>query len=210
MSYADQSYWAGRFDMMYYKYIEVMLRCVAPQAESLVDIGSGNSPYLEWFDWIPERVSFDIRTPYQSATVKGIQGNIYKHDFKRKFDVCTCLQVLEHVEDPTSFVERLWSCSDLLMISVPYKWPEGKTKGHLHDPVDLELLTSWFGRKPNYQLVVSEPFLGQKGRRLIAIFDADQSKVFASAVWRGRRVIEAAPKPALQIPDNDVDRDDEE
>jgi hypothetical protein len=65
---------------------------------------------------------------------------------------------------------------DLLMVSVPYKWPAGHLKCHVNDPVDLDSLAEWFGRKPNYHIVVREPFTGRIGTRLIALYDADDPK----------------------------------
>jgi hypothetical protein len=67
-------------------------------------------------------------------------------------------------------------------------WPEGKTRGHLQDPVDERKLIEWAGRIPNYIQIVDEPFETTKARRLFAIFDtADQSRLFDSSVKTNRR-----------------------
>lgn len=188
MSYADGRYWAGRSDLLYYQYFRMIIRCVGKDAGSMIDIGSGNAPYLEWFDWIGKRVSVDIRTPYRSATVEGIKGDIHKLAFPEKFDICTCMQVMEHVPEAGLFAQRLLELGKLLVVSVPYKWPAGKTNGHIHDPVDLDKLTTWFGRKPNYSQIVKEPFTGSKGRRLIALYDpADPEKEFGASYFHQRR-----------------------
>ena len=73
-----------------------------------IDVGTGNSPYLEWFEWIDRRVSLDIANPYQSDAVTGVTGNVLDVELGQKFDLCTCLQVLEHVPDPGAFARRLF------------------------------------------------------------------------------------------------------
>lgn len=179
-TYTSQAYWNKRADMLYYRYVDYIIRAVGVNAKSMVDVGTGNCPYLEWFDWIDERVSVDIRQPYSSPTVKGVQGDIHKLTFDKKFDLCTCLQVMEHVPDATAFGRRLLTLADLVVVSVPYKWPTfpKTTKGHVHDPVDYEKLTSWMGRKANYHQVVKEPFSNTKSQRLIAIYDRDPERKF--------------------------------
>lgn len=169
---------------MYYKYFRYIIGCIGREAGSLIDVGSGNAPYLEWFDWIPERISVDIRHPYSSKNVLGVEGDIRKLDFSEIFDLCTCMQVLEHIDDPEPFASRLLELGKLLLISVPYKWPEGKTPGHVNDPVDGSVLKKWFHRTPNYQIVVREPFLNERAR-LFAIYDAgDPKRKFGSAIRR--------------------------
>jgi SAM-dependent methyltransferase len=187
MDYADGAYWRDRADLLYYQYFRYIVRCIGSTASSIIDVGSGNAPYLEWFDWIPERVSVDLRTPYSSATVRGIEGNIMALDLPR-FDLCTCLQVLEHVPEPAAFAHRLLELGALVLISVPFNWPEGSSPNHVNDPVDIAKVSAWFGLTPNYHLVVHEPFSGPKGARLFALFDvANPKRRFGTQVRHGRR-----------------------
>ena len=168
---------------MYYHYFRYIVECIGSKAESMIDVGSGNVPYLDWFDWIPKRVSIDINFPYSSASVEGIQGNILEMDFPEKFDICSCMQVLEHIPNPESFCARLMEMGKIVLISVPHKWPLGVCRHHVNDPVDVHSLTRWFGRKPNYHLVVREPFRSQSGERLFAIFDpADPERKFGTNI----------------------------
>lgn len=187
-AYASGSYWAKRSDMLYYRYVDFIVRTVAAEADSLIDVGTGGCPYLEWFDWIPERVSFDLRHPYRSETVTGVAGDLLTHRFERRFDVCTCLQVLEHVPDAAPFAQRLQEIARRVIVSVPLNWPAGATVGHVHDPVTEEKLQGWMGRAPNYAIAVREPFQGRKGQRLIAIYDEDPDRRFGPDATKGRRV----------------------
>lgn len=203
MGYADGSYWRERSDLLYYQYMRYIIRCIGANAGSIIDVGSGNSPYLEWFDWIPEKFSVDLRTPYSSEAVESITGNILDLKFDRKYDICTCLQVLEHVRAPERFARRLFDLSDLVLISVPHQWPAGSVKRHVNDPVALKDVVRWFGRKPNYHLIVHEPFLRQHGERLFAIFNvAEPEKSYGKEVRNQRRPLPAEPagSPASHDP----------
>lgn len=184
--YESGSYWRNRSDLIYYRYIEYIMRVVARDSTSMVDVGSGNSPYLEWFDWINDKRSVDIRVPYQSDTVQGIQGDIHELSFDKKFDLCTCFQVLEHVPDATNFARRLQELADTVIVSVPYKWPRNSTKGHVHDPVTYEKLTAWMGREANYQIIAREPFRNQKHERLIAVYATDLARRYGSSDIKSR------------------------
>ena len=180
-NYSSGGYFRTRNNLLYYDNFYFIMRCIAAESKSLIDVGSGNSPYLEWFDWIPRRVSVDIRSPYSSPNVEGIKGDIHKLEFTERFDICSCLQVIEHVPEPQAFARRLLTLGNLLLLSVPYKWPLGHTAGHLHDPIDEELVQSWFGVKPNWSLLVQEPFLASKGQRMFFLFDpADYLRKFGA------------------------------
>jgi len=188
--YKTGRYWIARSDLVYYQYIKMIIRCIGQDANSLIDVGTGNSPYLEWFDWIDEKVSVDIRVPYESKTVKGIQGNILDMSFNHKFNICTCFQVIEHIAEPIPFAQRLMELGELLLVSVPYEWPRGSASGHVNDPVTYEKLFTWFGREANWSLVVQEPFAGVIGRRLFALYDiGNPERKFGWANWRNRRPI---------------------
>jgi hypothetical protein len=164
-------YWEKRSHLIYYRYIEQIVRGLASNAMSMIDVGSYKTPNLELFDWIPIRHSLDIAQPYQSATVKGIKADFLSFQPERTYDISICLQVLEHIPDAARFAMKLFEVSAAVLISVPYKWPAGSHKDHVHDPVDLDKLVSWIGRMPDYHLVVTEPLnLSPKARRLIAYF----------------------------------------
>ncbi|WP_170606523.1 class I SAM-dependent methyltransferase [Ruegeria arenilitoris] len=175
-NYQSGNYWEARSDLIYYRYVDYVVRVLGAEASSLIDVGTGNCPYLEWFPWIGRRVSIDISSPYVSNNVEGIEANVLNYQFKERFDLCLCLQVLEHVPDPISFSRRLLEIADLVVITVPFQWPEGQTKGHLNDPVDLKKLTKWVGRSPNFSTVIAEPFRFKKHERLLAIYDVNLPK----------------------------------
>lgn len=173
--YKSGRYWQNRMDLMYYSYLDYIVRTVGRDARSMIDIGTASCPYLEWFDWIPERTSFDMAEPYQSSGVKGIQGDFLEYDFgKNRYDIATCLQVLEHVPNVFPFARKLLEISDIVVVSVPFKWPKTAADDHVHDPINYKKLSRWMGREANYRQVISEPFRGAVGKRLVAIYEADR------------------------------------
>jgi hypothetical protein len=137
--------------------------------KSLIDVGSAGCPYLDWFEFIPERTSLDLRKPYQAEGVVSIKGDFLAWEPPGRYDLVTCLQVLEHVPDAAGFAQKLLSIGDVVIVSVPYKWPAGRSKHHVHDPVDEAKMQSWFGRAPNFSYVCREvhaPIL-----RLIQVYE---------------------------------------
>jgi hypothetical protein len=144
-------------------------------------------PFLEWLPWIEERVSLDREIPYESPRVKGITADFFSFQPASRYDLTTCLQVMEHVPEAGRFGRKLLDVSRHLVVSVPYKWG-GKVPGHVNDPVDLDKLNSWMGREPNYHLVVAEPFLSRYAQRLIAYYDVDDpSRQVSLDDYRARR-----------------------
>jgi hypothetical protein len=169
--YASGRYWRKRSHLLYYQAVRQIVDELGTPGASILDVGSGNSPYLDWFDWAGERISVDIRVPYRSEKVHGLQADILTYDFDKMYDICMCLQVLEHIPDPTPFARRLFELGRVVVVSVPFKWPRGHVKGHLHDPVDHPKLQRWMGCRPDYQLVVTEPLQRRCSARLIGIYD---------------------------------------
>lgn len=182
-----RAYWGERADLLYYQYVYFVCRVVGRDANSALDVGSRGTPYLEWLDWIEERVSIDLEIPYSSQDVTGIKADFFDFEPGRKFDLTTCLQVLEHVPDVEQFGKKLLDISEHLVVSVPYLW-SGNVPGHVNDPVSLKKLNHWMGRPPNYHIVVAEPFLTRNYRRLIAYYDvADASRRISLPERRARQ-----------------------
>jgi hypothetical protein len=168
---AYTNYTANRKNFLYYEYVDVLVRGLAHDAKSLIDIGSHDIPLIESFDWIADRVTLDIRKPYSSANVRGIQADFFSFVPPKRYDFALCLQVLEHIEDAEAFAQKLLTVADRALVSVPYKWPAGASAYHCQDPVDETKITQWFRRKPDYSLVVMEPLHRRtKARRWIGYF----------------------------------------
>lgn len=170
-------YWKKRQTLIYYQYVSLIVRAVAGNATSAIDVGSSNTSIIESFDWIPEKYALDKRNPYSSDKVVGIKHDFFKFQPPKKYDLALCLQVLEHVPDAAVFAQKLFAIADAVLISVPFQWPKGGCKFHIHDPVDSAKLRSWTNRKPDYHIVVRELLTYSKNsRRLIAYYHPANQK----------------------------------
>ncbi|MCZ0703688.1 SAM-dependent methyltransferase [Natronobacillus azotifigens] len=173
-----ENYWPERSNMIYYQYINLIVKALARDCNSLLDVGSNKANYIEEFDWIEDRTTIDIDAPYFSKNVKGIKQDFIDFTINDKFDFVTCLQVLEHVPNPDKFAQKLFEMSDRVLISVPYMWPENSTEGHIQDPVDYDKLKKWTRREPLYSIVVEEPLDDtQKSKRLICYYTQESTKI---------------------------------
>jgi hypothetical protein len=152
---AAPDYWQKRRDANYLQRVAKFVQAVGGDATSILDVGSNRCPYLDWFEWIPRRVSVDLEAPYSSPSVEGITADFLAWQTKEQFDLCLCLQVLEHVPDAGVFSRKLLASARQVIVSVPYLW-SGSCKYHVHDPVDDEKIAAWFGREPDVSIVVTE------------------------------------------------------
>lgn len=187
-------YWDRRADSLYLQYVYFLARVVATEARSVIDVGSNGCPYVEWLDWIPRKLSVDLARPYVSPGVEGRTGDFLTLELGESFDLGLCLQVLEHVPEVTAFARKLLATTPHLIVSVPYRWEPGQ-EDHVHDPVDEAKLAAWFGRQPNYRLIVREPFF--KKKRMIAYFDREHPtrKITKPEVHRRRPSVLLARVP---------------
>jgi tetratricopeptide (TPR) repeat protein len=171
------TYWHDRTGMMYYQYIDILVRAFANNANNILDVGTANTQYIENFYWIKDKYTLDIKNPYKSPNVKAIEIDFLEYQPEKKFDFVTCLQVLEHIQDVREFSQKLLEVSDKLLISVPFKWPANAEEEHIHDPIDLDKVTEWMGREPSYHLIVEEPVRNPKvakSKRLICYFQREK------------------------------------
>lgn len=164
---AAGSYWEQRSHFAYYRVARSLAQEIAPRARSILDVGSNGCPHLDWFEHAERKVSVDLVTPYCGPGVEAVTADFFRYATNERFDVCLCLQVLEHVANPSAFARKLLSLADHVIASVPYRWPAGKCVAHLHDPVDEAKMREWFGREPNLSIIVEEEKKRSASKRLI-------------------------------------------
>jgi hypothetical protein len=162
-------YWEQRKNLVYYHVLKVMTTDISRRSSSMIDVGSNGCPYLDWFPHITHRTSIDLSAPYIAEGIKSLRGDFLSWKPDRKYDVVTCFQVLEHVPPVEEFAKKLLSIGRVAVVSVPYRWPAGRTKGHVNDPVDELKLLKWFGRPPNYQYLCREVMTSLS--RLVQVYD---------------------------------------
>jgi len=168
----DQS-WESRKHYLYYRKVRVYSEVFAPDAQSVLDVGSRDSKYLLDFNWIPQKTVVDKEKVYQHPGVESILADFMEHEFDRQFDLVLCLQVLEHLYDPGPFAQKLLSLGRVVIISVPYRWPKvSTTTDHVQDPVDEKKVRRWMGRAPVYSSSVKD----KSSKRWIGVYFSDGTK----------------------------------
>jgi len=153
-------YWSDRQHLKYYELVREWMG----SGESVADIGSRDTPVATWgrFD---RRYAVDLRLMPDLPNVECVQADFMTWAPPERLSLVTCLQVLEHVEDPSAFLRRCLSMATRVIVSVPYRWPKGREKHHLHDPVSENDVERWAGRQPWQSAVVRDRF-----RRLVCEF----------------------------------------
>ena len=156
------TYWEQRRhrNRNYYNQTTEFVRKYAANATSMIDIGNGGCEYIYDWNWISEKTVLDIGGEIYSLndSVKKVQEDFLAWKPACKYDLVTCLQILEHMQDPVPFVKKLREIQgDILIVSLPYMWPASKAPDeHKHDPMDLEMIHSWLGENPLEEKIVAE------------------------------------------------------
>ena len=162
-------YWESRCGLRYYARCRQMLESLGPR-ESILDVGPMDTPVAAWGQF--ERrytVGPDARKPIDGvAAIIGLWPDV-ADSMQLPVDVATCLQVIEHLHETLSFAAALFDAArELVIISVPYKWPRGACAYHVHDPIDESKLARLVGREPTRFEIVREP---DGWHRLIAMYE---------------------------------------
>jgi SAM-dependent methyltransferase len=170
----QKQYWAARKDMLYYREVLRLARLHAPQARSVIDVGSMNTQFILQLQSIPFKVSLDLHKHGRLRGVTNIRADFTTWYPDRSYDLVLCLQVLEHLDDPAGFIQRLLACGKKVIISVPYKWPLGHDLDHVQDPIDEAKLAHWIGRPWIDQSIAKEPNDGLE--RIVVVLDGAPSR----------------------------------
>jgi hypothetical protein len=157
-------YYNTRKTMNYYKHVLELLHALP--LKSILDVGARRSPILESVAHVPDRVSLDKLPITSPHGIRHITHDFYTWTPDKQYDIVTCLQVLEHLDHPKEFAQKLFQVSKRVLLSVPYKWKKGECKYHVQDPVTLAKVTAWVGRRPTAHVIVED----NGKRRLICYY----------------------------------------
>lgn len=161
------TFYQQRRQLGYYQLTRSWLDSLGPR-ESILDVGCWDSPVATWGDF-RRRYTVDTR---DRPELPGVTKMIatwpeVAATLRDPVSVVTCLQVIEHILDVQPFVEALFAVADqYVVISVPYCWPAGMCRYHVHDPIDEAKLAWMTRRKPWRTLLATE-----KPARMLAIYE---------------------------------------
>ena len=85
------------------------------------------------------------------------------------FDLVLCSEVVEHIATPRSFVRKLLAVGDVVVLSVPYRWPscDNTRCHHLQNQITRDKIATWAGRQPLAYDIVEE---ASGERRIICVY----------------------------------------
>ena len=158
------SYYEKRKAFKYYQKVQSMLFKLP--FTSILDVGSRKSPVMEHMDSSIYKAMLDIKPMPAQPGIHMITADFYKWKPDREYDIALCLQVLEHLDRPKEFVQKLFQVAPTVIISVPYKWAKGDCKYHVQDPINEHKIFSWTGREPDEKHIITD---GGK-RRIICLY----------------------------------------
>jgi SAM-dependent methyltransferase len=157
--YSRGAYHDKRRNLLYYKAVNDLATRYGRTASSVIDIGCMDARFVNSLNWISSRVALDLHSipiTFRTLNVKRIRTDFLSFETSQKYDLVLCLQVLEHLDDPHAFAHKLLAIGHKVIISVPYKWPQGFCQYHVQDPVDEDKLMSWIQREWIEKVIVTE------------------------------------------------------
>jgi trans-aconitate methyltransferase len=159
------AYYESRKSMNYYRMVLALIQSL--NYRTVVDVGSRRSPVLEQLPASKERVTLDRLAVRSPPGIRHIVADFTTWVPDKRYDLVLCLQVLEHLDEPAAFLQKLFATGEDVIVSVPYRWKKGACKYHLQDPVTLSKVVGWAGgRKPGGYWIVEDNGL----KRLICLF----------------------------------------
>jgi hypothetical protein len=167
-------YWKKRKNLLYYKKILEICSKILEDNEnySVIDFGCHNTELI--FDLkCNNKFLLDKDNYYKEEqkkiitekNIKFLKQSIYDVKYENEFDICLCLQTLEHLENPQKAFEIIHkSSSKYTIISLPYKW--GECKYHTHHHISEELTKEWTQIDPTESYIIKDKNL----ERIINIY----------------------------------------
>jgi SAM-dependent methyltransferase len=157
-------YWKKRKNDLYYQMIVKICSNLIKENEnySIIDYGCCDTEVI--FDLkCKNKFLLDLNNNYSEKqkqiilekNIKFIRDSIMSIKWQNKFDICLCLQTIEHLDDPRKAFENIHKSSKkYTIISLPYKWAEFKS--HKHNHIDEEIIKEWTQIEPNESFIVRD------------------------------------------------------
>jgi hypothetical protein len=154
-------YWKERRDHVLYQMVKTLAHGYAPEGRSVLDVGCHTSSFIFELDWFSDRTVADLpKLEAHWKKVKGVKfvsGDFLKSEFNQTFDLVLCTQVVEHLDDPKPFIQKLLSLGKTIIVSTTYEVPQGACKYHVQDPISAEKFQSWFDTEFTATSIIRQP-----------------------------------------------------
>lgn len=155
MAQTVEEYVNVRKDLVYYRVARRIIKILSGNKKTILDVGSAGIDLMSDVNF-KERYSISLFGAINNEKVTGYEMDFFNYKPDKKFDIVTCMQVIEHIKDARLFTQKLLQTGNVTLISLPYKWRKGKTKSHVQDPVDEDKILSWTDIKPLYSFYVAD------------------------------------------------------
>lgn len=166
MSNSIDKYYNERCNYNYYKKVTEILNSFTGTT-SIIDIGARRTPVFENLDKSIYKTCLDIEPIEKySDNINIITADFLRWTPDKEYDIVICLQVLEHLENPKEFAQKLFLVGKIVIISLPYMWRKGRCKDHIQDPVDEELIKKWTDKEPTISYIIED----KKLKRIICVY----------------------------------------
>lgn len=165
----------------YYDSLYLTSILYAQNASTVLEVGCASDPFVKHLKWIPDKTCV---APYMVSYSKGKHANSSSSSVVRDiqadfltwqpitpmYDLVICSQVLEHVEDPTTFLKKLIHTGKTTIVSVPFMWGPCNGCHHLHNHIREDTVLQWAKpHSPIYTAIVQER-RGAGTKRLLMVF----------------------------------------
>jgi hypothetical protein len=101
-----------RKNAVYLQHVFALVHCVGHNARSIVDDGSHGCPLSRVVRLdSDEGLNRHPQALPVPPTVEGIAADFLTFERKQRFDICLCLQVLEHIPEAKAFAQKLLASS---------------------------------------------------------------------------------------------------
>lgn len=157
-----RNYWLRRQNFLYYaKIIEICSEILKNNINySIIDFGCKNTEIIFELK-CNKKFLFDIKNRYRKSqkekiikkNITFIEDSIYNINYSNEFDICLCLQTLEHLENPRLAFDLIYKASKkYIIISLPYKWIG--LEGDFHKDIDEKVIKKWSRIEPDQSFII--------------------------------------------------------
>lgn len=126
LEYLPSPIWEKVHDRNYYKHIR---RLVYNEHGSIIDVGSGHNSGYQFLNTLPHLHRTSVDLPLISSNtflqrenrIHYIDCDFMQLDELRQYGIATCINVVNELDDPQPFIEKLLRIANKVYLVVPYR-----------------------------------------------------------------------------------------